>query len=181
MDETVDYLRRTLLRANARVPHYPLAYAAKLAECAAQYYVHNSKHLTHTTLWDIQPYLSSETRATLEDVLRSPEPSHLPQEEAEVLAWFISEYLPYRRWQANNGDENAAGAGCSTSPKPSRAGMERYPHWLLQPAWISFQHSAQLLQSAKEGLRSRYASFQMAYPPGMPRSWQIRYPPEQSG
>lgn len=130
----------------------PIGLRRELAECAAQYYVHNSPRLTRTILWDLQPYLSSESLTALTNILPPPEPSPLPQAEADVLVWFISEYLPYRRWQANNGDERAAELVHDLAHAFARWYLERYPLWLLQPEWISFQHSAQLLQSAKDSV-----------------------------
>lgn len=128
----------------------PIGLRRELAQCAAQFYVHNSKHLTRATLWDLQPYLSSEAIIALENVLPPPEPSPLPKAEADVLVWFLSEYLSYRQWQTNNGDEHGAELVHGLARAFARWYLERYPFWLLQPGWISFQHSAQLLDSAND-------------------------------
>lgn len=130
----------------------PIDLRRDLAECAVQFYIHNSGHLTHTALWDLQPYLSSESLTALTNVLPPPEPSPLPLSEPNVLAWFISEYLPYRRWQANNGDERDTKLVHGLSHAFARWYLEHYPLWLLEPGWISFQHSARLLQAAKDSI-----------------------------
>jgi len=128
----------------------PIGLRRELADCAAQFYAHNNKHLTRTILWDLQPYLSSEALIALEKALPPSEPSPLPEAEADVLAWFLSEYLSYRQWQANNGDERGAELVHGLAHAFARWYLERYPFWLLQPGWISFQHSAQLLDSAND-------------------------------
>ncbi len=128
----------------------PIGLRRELAECTAQFYVHNSRHLTRTTLWDLQLYLSSEAIIALERVLPPLEPSPLPKAEAGVLDWFLSEYLPYRRWQANSGEERAAELVHGFAHTFVRWFLERYPLWLLEPEWISFQHSVQLLDSAND-------------------------------
>lgn len=130
----------------------PIGLRRELAECAAQFFLNNSRRLTSTTLWDLQPYLSSEWFSALTNILPPPEPSPLPQTEAGVLTWFISEYLPFRRWQANDGDERAAELVQGLAYDFARWYLEHYSLWLLQPGWISFQRSAQLLQTSKDSV-----------------------------
>jgi hypothetical protein len=122
----------------------PVALRQELAQLTAQFYDRNSKYLSREILWLLQPYLSSQTLAALEDCLPPPEPGLLPEEEADVLGWFQSAYLPYRRWQARHGDEQPAEHVRYHAQTFAHWYLTRYPQWLLQSKWISFQQSAHL-------------------------------------
>lgn len=125
----------------------PIALRRELAELAAQFYEQHIQLLTRQIIWQLHPYLLAETLAVLENILPPAEPSSMPLEEAAVLNWFLSEYLPYRRWQAKCGDEQARELACHHAQTFARWYLSRYPQWLLQSQWISFQQSAQLRES----------------------------------
>lgn len=130
----------------------PVSLRRELAELAAEFYEHHNKHLTNESIGLLQPYLSAKALTALKKVLPPPAPSPLPAKEAEVLTWFQSEYLPYRCWQANYGDKQARDQVHQHAQTFIRWYLERYPLWLPQPQWISFQQSAQLRESAESSV-----------------------------
>lgn len=127
----------------------PVPLRRELAGLAAEFYEHHNKRLTDESILLLQPYLSAETAAVLREALPPPAPSPLPIKEEAALAWFQFEYLPYRCWQAECGDEQARDQVHQHAQTFIRWYLERYPQWLLQPQWISFQQSAQLHESTE--------------------------------
>jgi hypothetical protein len=130
----------------------PLALRQELAQLAAQFYEHNSQHLTSEIIRQLQPYLITQRLAKLEQHLPSPEPAPLPDEEAAVLDWFQAEYLPYRRWQAHHGNEQAQEKIRCHGRAFARWYLTHYPKWLLEPGWLSFQQTAHLHEAAQNAL-----------------------------
>ncbi len=133
---------------------FPMSVALRqeLAQLAVQFYEQNTPLLTRGILRDLQPYLNTQTLATLEERLPPPEPSALPQDPTAVLAWFEAEYLPYRRWQARFGDEQARTCIVQRAQDFVRWYLSCYPRWLLEPGNLSFQISARLHDAAPQAL-----------------------------
>lgn len=127
----------------------PVPLRRELAGLAAEFYAHHTQYLTERVIWQLQPYLSAEDLTALRKIQPPPEPSSLPTTEQEVLEWFEAEYLPYRCWQADHSDEQARDRVHQYAQTFIRWYLERYPQWLLQPQWISFQQSAQLRKSTE--------------------------------
>jgi hypothetical protein len=128
----------------------PLSVALRqeLAQLSVQFYEHNPIHLTSNIIRRLQPYLNTQRLAALEERVPPPEPSPLPGEEPAVLDWFRAEYLPYRRWQARHGDEQARAIACHHGRAFAHWYLMRYPQWLLDPSWLSFQRAARLRETA---------------------------------
>lgn len=116
----------------------------ELAYLAAQYYLTNNEHLTREMLQRLQPYLLSQEITALEKHLAIPEPDALPEQESQVLHWFQFQYLPYRRWQARYGKDEARARVRHHAHVFAKWYLENYPRWVLQSKWISFQQTAQL-------------------------------------
>lgn len=127
----------------------PLALKQLLAESAAEYFNDNPTTLTRERLALLrQSYcLNDRMIASLERRLPPPEPEFpaVPDERG-VLDWFSQAYLPYRRWQAQHGDDRARMIALGNARCFARWYLTRYPQWLLKPeeGWIAFQRVATL-------------------------------------
>ncbi|WP_298009204.1 MULTISPECIES: hypothetical protein [Anaerolinea] len=122
----------------------PLKLRQELARQTADYYREHSHALTREVLWQLQPYLNPSNLVDLEKHLPPPVPTDLPEDENAVLEWFEREYLPYRRWQAQFGDETARQTAVKLAQTFARWLLRRYPLWLLGGEHLSFQKSAHL-------------------------------------
>jgi hypothetical protein len=125
---------------------FPLRYSwrKELADLTARFFKQNPTRLKAHSIDALRPYLDEQNLKELESALPPKEPSAMPQREAEVLKWFEKEYLPYRRWQSNFGEESARQTILKHAHTFARWVLDRYPAWLLEGEWISFQKSAQL-------------------------------------
>ncbi|MFN4293705.1 MAG: hypothetical protein ACK4JD_06200 [Thermoflexales bacterium] len=124
----------------------PLALRQELARQTAEYYLAsgNAHLLNRAVIRDLSSYLDPQIVAKLEMALPPPEPSSPPEEEDDVLAWFEREYLPYRRWQARSGNENARQTAVKRAQAFARWLLERYPLWLLGSEHLAFQKAVRL-------------------------------------
>jgi len=130
----------------------PLALRQELAQLSAQIYEDHPQQLTSEVIRRLQPYLTTQRLAGLEERVPPPEPAPLPDEEQAVLDWFQVEYLPYRRWQARHGDNQSREKVRLQGRTFARWYLTRYPQWLLAPGWLSFQQSARLHENAQDKL-----------------------------
>jgi hypothetical protein len=122
----------------------PLVLRRELAGQTAEYFENHAHQLTRPALQRLQPYLDPSKLEALRKILPPPAPDPLPKNETEVLSWFEHQYLPYRRWQASFGDETARQTAVQHAQTFARWLLERYPRWLLDSEYLSFQKSAQL-------------------------------------
>lgn len=122
----------------------------ELAQLAAAFYQHNPRLLTQDRLQQLAPYVNDQIQQDLRQVLPPPEPTDPPVHEEDVLQWFLKQYLPYRRWQAQYGDSQTRDQILRYSQAFARWYLEKYPDWLLSPesAWLSFQKVFALHQDA---------------------------------
>lgn len=130
----------------------PLALRQELAQLSVQFYEQHPQRLTNDVIRRLQPYLTTQRLAALEERVPPPEPTPLPDEEQAVLDWFQVEYLPYRRWQAQHGDEQARTIACRHGRAFAHWYLKRYPQWLLDPRWLSFQQASRLCEIAHDVL-----------------------------
>ena len=122
----------------------PLALRQELAQLSAQFFEQNPQQLTHDVIRQLRPYLTTQKLAALEACMPPPEPAPLPDEEQAVLDWFQVEYLPYRRWQARHGDDPSREKVRDHGRNFARWYLTRYPQWVLDPGWLSFQRAGRL-------------------------------------
>ncbi len=124
----------------------PPALRRELARQTAEYYLEleNTRHLNRAVLQELSSYLDPQIVAKLEKVLPPPEPSSPPEGEDDILAWFEREYLPYRRWQAQSGDETARQTAVKRAQAFARWLLERYPRWLISGEHLAFQKATHL-------------------------------------
>lgn len=130
----------------------PLSLRQELARLAVDYYRQNPQHLTRQIIQQLQPFVATRERIELEKCLPPPEPAPLPAKEPDVLEWIQEQYLPYRHWQAHYGSEQDQQKVQSLGQAFARWYLTRYPQWLLEPGWLSFQQSAQLPTIARDKL-----------------------------
>ncbi|MGB9619011.1 MAG: hypothetical protein ACPL7K_01210, partial [Armatimonadota bacterium] len=126
----------------------PLALRQELAQLSAQFYEQHPQQLTNDVIRRLQPYLTTQRLAALEERVPPPEPAPLPDEEQTVLDWFQVDYLPYRRWQARHGDDQSRKNVLLYGRTFARWYLTRYPQWLLDPGWLSFQQVSRLRETA---------------------------------
>ena len=133
----------------AEMLSFPLSLALRqeLARQTREYYRQHSHQLTRAALQQLQPYIDPSDLVALEEHLPPPVPAPLPEDETAVLAWFEKEYLPYRRWQAKFGDENASRTAIEHARTFARWLLKRYPRWLIGGEHLAFQKSARLSDS----------------------------------
>ncbi len=132
----------------------PLAMRQKLASLTIEFYKDNSQYLNRARLQDIQPYVKTKDLSSLDKRVPPPEPAHLPDTEVDVLEWFLSGYLPYRRWQSCFGDKNAQVVAIKHAQSFAHWVLQQYPKWLLDvdEKWLVFQRSAQLPKIVENSL-----------------------------
>lgn len=122
----------------------PLSLRQELAQLSAQIYDQHPQQLTNNVIRRLQPYLTTQRLTALEERVPPSEPGPLPDDEQAVLDWFQVEYLPYRRWQARHGDDQSREKVCLRGQTFARWYLTRYPQWLLNPGWLSFQQVSHL-------------------------------------
>ncbi|GIV67866.1 hypothetical protein [Caldilinea sp.] len=130
----------------------PLSLRQELAQLAAQIYEQHPQQLTNDVIRRLRPYLTTQRLAALEEHVPPPEPGPLPDDEQGVLDWFQAKYLPYRRWQARHGDDQSKKTILFLSRTFARWYLTRYPQWLLNPGWLSFQQTSRLPQISRDSL-----------------------------
>jgi hypothetical protein len=125
---------------------FPLSLSLRqeLARLTAEFFLEHTDLLARSDLHILDPYLDSHLLAELEQHLPPPEPSSLPEEETAVLDWFESEYLPYRRWQAQFGDATAKQKAVRHAQTFAGWLLEQYPRWLISGENLIYQKSARL-------------------------------------
>lgn len=151
------WLKRIIGSNGAYFPEmltFPLSigHRQELAQLTATFLEENPAHLTYNLLCQIRPYLSTASTAALQQRLPPPEPTSMPQDPLAVLEWFRTDYLPYRRWQAHFGEEDARKCVVDRAQVFAQWYLSRYPSWLFQPGWLSYQNSASLFDSHSEYL-----------------------------
>lgn len=73
------------------------------AEETAEYLLQHDKHLTPARFKALAPLLDSAKQRELARYVPPPPSSLPPETTPELLHWFESSYLPYRRWQTDHG------------------------------------------------------------------------------
>ena len=67
----------------------------------------NREQLTQDVIRGLEPYLPTQVANDLRRLLPPPDPGDLPEDPDDILNWVAAKYLPYRKWQADYGDEQA--------------------------------------------------------------------------
>ncbi|GIV17509.1 MAG: hypothetical protein KatS3mg022_2944 [Armatimonadota bacterium] len=124
--------REWYVRASQQVSDYlrnrAVAPEAKqiVAEEGATYYLHHTDLLTRETAEVLFPYLSPERRRQIEQLIPPEEPSPFgePQDVASALKWAVEQYLPYRRWVMEYGNDSQR--------QKSEEIARQFIYWLLE-------------------------------------------------
>lgn len=73
------------------------------AEEMAEYLLQHDEHLTPARFKALAPLLDPDKQRELARYVPPPPPPLPPETTPELLHWFESSYLPYRRWQTDHG------------------------------------------------------------------------------
>lgn len=97
-----------------------------VAEEGATYYRHHTDLLNRQAAEEFLPYLSADTRRQIEELIPPEEPSSLgePPDAAAALTWAAEQYLPYRRWVMEYGND--------TQRQKSEECARQFIYWLLE-------------------------------------------------
>jgi len=112
-----------------------------------QYFLRNSGELTNRQIARLARYLSYKEVNELRRRLEPTTPSSLPETPETVVAWFLSEYLPYREWQDNFAPSSASEAVQLAARQFAEWYLKNYPKALTGGSfakWISFYRTAHL-------------------------------------
>lgn len=109
----------------------PMSLRRVLAEEAAAHLLENPAELDPGRLETLSRFLESQKSNQLFKFLPHPPPSELPDAVADVLAWFETDYLPFRRWQIPYGDGVAERAAADAAREFARWYLTHYPQALM--------------------------------------------------
>jgi len=115
-----------------------------------QYFLQNSGELTNRQIASLAKYLSYQEVNQLRKRLEPAPPSSLPENPEAVVAWFLSEYLPYREWQDNFAPSSTSEIVLPSAKQFAEWYLKNYPKALTGGSfakWISFYKTAHLDQS----------------------------------
>jgi hypothetical protein len=112
-------------------PVLPLSLQRVLAEEATAHILRNPADLNETRYRYLAALLEPDTSGELLRLLPQPTPQAVPGAVTEVLAWFESDYLRFRRWQVRFGDEAAEQAATDAAREFAHWYLARYPQALM--------------------------------------------------
>lgn len=122
-----------------------------LADVAAGYFERHPQDLGRDKYAALEGHLSTPQKQRLARFVPPPTPKEMPSAPEAVLAWYLSEYLPYRAWQHDYGDELAAHTASAAAERFTLWYLEQYPQGLLgssvQPH-LSFHRTRLLRQGS---------------------------------
>ena len=98
---------------------------------AAQYYLLHPTLLTSSLVESMLPHLDASTKEKLRRLVPAKVPTNFPEDGNQVLAWVIQEYLPYREWQIQVGDEKSGQVIADLANQFARWYLNSYPRMLL--------------------------------------------------
>lgn len=111
-----------------------------------RYFLQNSGDLQSRNLVLLSKYLGFNEINELRKRLHPDFPKELPDTPEQVAEWYVSEYLPYREWQASNSNSKNEQI-IKLANQFSRWYLENYPKALsgapLQK-WVSFYRTAHI-------------------------------------
>jgi hypothetical protein len=116
----------------------------------------NPDKLNHALYASLEPFLSLDQQAELSKSLPPEPPPSIPAGIPEVLTWFGSSYLPYRRWQSRHGDETATKLADAAARDFAVWYLDNYPEALMGGALRDYLSFRQLV--SQQGLRDGAAT-----------------------
>ena len=104
-----------------------------VADVGATYYQCHPHLLTRDRLQRLSPYLTVASREQLERLVPPPEPSPLNAQQSPeaILRWATEQYLPYRRWAMQYGNDEQRETTEQLAQRFIRWLLEFYPRALL--------------------------------------------------
>jgi hypothetical protein len=101
------------------------------ADVATAYFERHPQDLSRDKYTVLEEHLSTQQKQRLQRFVPPPVPTSMPAVPAEVLTWYVREYLPYRTWQHEYGDARAAEIVADAAQSFTLWYLERYPQALL--------------------------------------------------
>jgi len=119
------------LYARLRERNLPYKLHRLAAHEAAQYYLSHPVLLTSSLAESLLPHLDAMTQEKLRRVVPADIPASFPQDGNRVLHWVAQEYLPYREWQIQVGDEKSGQLIADLAAQFAQWYLDIYPGMLL--------------------------------------------------
>ena len=95
----------------------------RAASLAVEYFQRNSQNLTEEVYRTLRPHLDRNQQKLLQRFVPPSPPSSLPEGPGDVLRWYREDYLPYRLWQYQYGNDEAS--------KNTRTALGQFASWYL--------------------------------------------------
>lgn len=156
---------RLLTRVQERRAPYDIRVEA--ARMAAEYFQHHARDLTAPVLASLEALLPEATAARLRALCPPPPPAPLPDSVDGVLEWFVGQYLPYRLWEQEHGDEAARKMASERGAEFESWCLRFYPAALAGASeHLAIRRSQRLQQRRAEGVTLWIVFDGLTYPDG---------------
>ena len=93
----------------------------------AKYCQHHPERLTQEDIGLLSEYLSAGQLQRLRALLPPKVPGSCPESTEGVLRWFVEQYLPYRDWECEHGDDNAHKLAAAAARSFAEWYLDYYP------------------------------------------------------
>lgn len=127
----------------------PSQLVRKAAQITLSYFWEHRTQLLTSSLGDIlRPYLSIPDQRRLTSILPPPCPQAFPDTDWQIINWYKSEYLPFRRWQSLYGDGDDRARVNDLAAKFIHWYLETYPKMLMGSSLleeVSFRRASKLV------------------------------------
>ncbi len=144
---------RSQLLTRVQERRAPYDIRVEAAQMAAEYFQHHARDLTAPVLASLEALLPEETATRLRALCPPSPPAPLPNSVDGVLEWFVSQYLPYRLWEQEHGDEAARGVASEHGSEFEAWCLRFYPAALAGASeHLAIRRSQRLQQRRAEGV-----------------------------
>ncbi len=164
-EDSVAERPQLLTRVQERRAPYDIRVEA--AQMAAEYFQHHPRELTAPVLALLEALLPEEMAARLRAMCPPPPPPPLPDRIEKVLEWFVGQYLPYRLWEQEHGDEAARGVASEREAEFEAWCLRFYPLALAEASeHLAIRRSQRLQQQRAAGVTLWVVFDGLTYPDG---------------
>jgi len=111
------------------------------AQVAFKYFSKHPEEITGRVMELLTPRLKGQQIAELRKVLPPDPPGPLPENSAEIVEWYLKQYLPYRQWSLENGSEDSRQVILKSAQDFSNWYLDAYKRALStgrNKEWLSF-------------------------------------------
>jgi len=114
------------------------------AKVALDYFEKNPEFVTADACNKIFRFATGKDVERIAKLRPIPEPKPMPQQPESVIEWFTEEYLPYKDWCLNTGNNTAYAHSLSLGRQFAEWYLNFYPTALNSKAYISYFYSQNL-------------------------------------